>query len=447
MNQKEIEERREELFTRLGSKLTTAHSEWDRLATQLDKYQETVEEIEDRYPNLPEEKRQGFASSLDHIISSLTDTDSPATVLDTKDELKEAYENPLIRSIQESYLELYAELGVELTEDQESEVRGKLRAIAEQHPERTLQETNQLIDQIRELSDPVVQVLRNDIGDAPTEVTSPESLNKYLDTLEERHATLTSLSDQLSRYAWAPKELTAVHTWEPLLHSDKDIEISDLIKEINENVQSTPDIVPLKSTLRSELQNRLEEIRKQPRVVFKDIAKGVSNIAENMNLLAEVQALYDIMDFESENIEFTNTIENWQKEIPESLGQLQQSVQTTTHQVNNWRNTLSDRWHSKQSTLSTYSSILDETLPEKITEHIGEELPVEENIVRSYSVLTQAESWISDREEEILEHLSEDAQRLFYALSEQRMYDISEDELGALEELMDIVNIKVVMNE
>ncbi|SDM96001.1 hypothetical protein SAMN05192554_110125 [Haloarchaeobius iranensis] len=442
-----MEEKREELFTKLGSKLTTAHSDWDTISGQLEEYQNEIKSIDDRYSNLPDGKRQGFDLSLANIIEVVTDSTSPVGVLNTRSDLKTAFENPLISSVQENYIKFYEEVGIEVSDEDRNEIRGKIRASAESNPEGALREINDVLGKIDDLNQYVIEALVDDLSENPTNVTSPADINSQIDKLHSRQKELDSIAEEFSERSWIPEEVEMINTSISLLNSETELEFVEYFELIDEEVQTIPEIVPLENAIQGELLNRRDEVFKRPSIVFTDIKNGVTSISKENDSLSHIQSLSTMIDFREKDVEFMNTVEEWRGSPPDDLDQLQDSVQYAVNQLSIWKDVVDERWSTKQPILSTYQDLLQEDPPDKVQSCMQTELPAEENLPRLYSALIQAESWISENEDQILEHISEDAQDLFHSLSESNMYSISESELDALAELMDIVDIKVVMDE
>lgn len=447
LNREDIKDRREEIFTELGSNLTTAHSELNDLKKSLQEYHEILEEIEARYSNLPQDKQRGFASSLGNIADTAVEADSPREVLDTREDLEAAFENPLIRSVQQRYFSLYHDLGITIDDPLRRELEGKIQATAESAPEDALQKTEELLEKVDDLADPVNSAFKSYIEDDLRNVTDPNELLSAIENLNSRYQSLKSLSRTLNEYAWAPSELENIHTWEELVAQGTDIDCIELIENIEDHTISIPDIVPVQSVIANEIQERSRELRSQPASVFEDIESDLETISKYKKELAEIEALSQVIDFESGSEDFMDIVSKWERKPPHRLSALVESVESVARHVNAWRAEVNERWQEKQQIVSAYADIIETDPPEIVIEYIDTELPTSTDLAHSYDVIIKTESWITEHEDEILEYLSPEARELFHRLSENQPYDICEEELDPLAELLDFVDIRVVIDE
>ncbi|WP_440007692.1 hypothetical protein [Halomicrococcus sp. SG-WS-1] len=447
LNREEIKDRREEIFTELGSNLTTAHSELCQLNDSLGEYRETLNDIEVRYSNLPQDQQLGFASSLETIAEDAAEADSPREVLDTKEELEAAFENPLIRSVQNHYFTLYDELGIPISEEIRRELEGKIRATTETDPEETLENAQELLRKLDDLADPVDSAFTSFVEDNLRNITDPGKLISVLEEFKSRYQSLKTLSRTLSEYAWAPPQLDELHTWVELVTLGADIDCTDQADNIEGLAQSIPDIVPVETVIANELEERITDLQSGPTSVFDKIESNLKKISGYEEELAEVETLSEVLDFETGSEEFMETVVEWKRAPPDRLSVLVESVEVVVRGVHIWRAELSSEWQKKRRIVSAYADIIESEPPDSVAEYVDKELSSEVDLAHAYSVLVKANSWIAEQENKILEHLSPDAKELFLAISENQQYDISKEELDALAELMDIVDIKVVMDE
>lgn len=447
LNREEIKDHREEIFTELGSNLTKAHSELSQLKDALQEYRKTVDDIETRYSDLPQEQQWGFDSSLEQIAEVVARVDSPGEVLDTKKELEAAFEDPLIKSIQKQYFSLYDKLGIIIDENVRQELEGKIRATAEYDPEVTLETTEELLAKVDGLANPVDTVFKSFVEDNLRNVTDPGELITVIGELNSRYRSLKAISRTLSEYAWAPPQLDELYTWEELVAPGPEIDFIKRVDSIEGLTQSIPDIVPVKSVIANELEERVGDIKSQPTIVFEDVESDLQRISEHEEALAEVEGLSQVIDFESESEGFMETVAGWERSPPDRLSALVKAVEVVVREVSVWRAELSSEWQEKRRIISAYTDIIEPEPPERVVESVDSELPTEANLAHAFNVVVKANSWISEHEDDILEHLSPEAKELFHELSESQKYDISEEELDALAELMDVVDIKVIIDE
>ena len=447
LNREDIKDRREEIFTNLGSNLTTAHSELNDLKKSLQEYHEIVGDIETRYSDLPQDQRRGFASSLGNIADAATEAESPRKVLDTREELEAAFENPLIRSVQQQYFLLYDKLDIPIDESLRGELEGKIQATAESAPEDALQKIEELLQRVNDSAGPVNSAFKSYIEDEVRNITDPDELLSIIEDLNSRYQTLKSISRTLNEYAWAPPELEDLHTWEELIAQGTDIACLDLIDNIEDHTNSIPKIVPVDSVIANEIEERIPDLRTHPTGVFEEIESDLKTINEHKEELAEVEALSQVINFESESQDFMETVSEWGREPPDRLSTLVESVESVARDVSAWRAEVNTEWQEKQQIVSTYADIIGTDPPEIVAEYINSELPTNTDLAHSYDVIIKTESWIAEHEDEILEHLTPEARELFHRLSENQPYGISEEELEPLAELLDLVDIRVVIDE
>lgn len=447
LNREEIKELRDSLFTNLGTTLTTELSELTQLNNNLESYQETVDEIQTRYEELPEDQQRGFGTALQEIAEEVDDLDSPKQVLDTKERFEAAFENPLLNSVEEKYLDIYYEFGIKISDEAEQEIRGKIRATADSQPEQTLESIEAVLESISKLPAPVYSVVGNKISNKSRGTLPPDTLQSYIQTVSDRYNTLETESGRLSEYDWAPDELEDMHTWEGLIAPGPDVELGGLIDEIQDCLQSSPDIIPVEEVVLTELESRLEQLHSEPRTELQEVHDILASILEQRETISDIEELAEVVDFESLDAAFTSTVTNWQEEPPKRLKELRNTVEKVTQQVSIWEGELDSEWRQQKRLVKSYADIIGEKPPEKVINHLDESLPVEDSLANAYEILRSAESWVSSHEEEMVNELSKEAKELFHRLSGTGKYDISEDELDPLSELLGVVDIKVVMDE
>jgi uncharacterized phage infection (PIP) family protein YhgE len=447
MNREEIKDRREEIITELGSELTKSHSELSQLKDALEEYSETLDDIKDGYSNLPENQRRGFVSSLETITEKAVEAESPEEVLNTKEELERTFENPLLDSVQTQYISFYTKLGIVIEEDVKSGLERQIRSAAKRDPEETLEQIQKLLSEVEDLPEPVYETLQSSVEDELPNAPPPEELLNVVGELNSRYRSLETLSRTLSESAWAPSQLDQIYTWQELVNPGAKIDCIDQVNRIDELTESVPDIVPVKFVIKSDLEEREDDLRSHPFDVFNEIELLLEKINEYQDILTEVSDLSEVMDFESEAEEFTEIVLEWENEPPNNLSSLVKSVQRVSEEVNNWRDELDSEWREKGRIVSNYDEIIQIEPPEEILEYVGGELPIDSELAHSYNVVVKADTWISEHEDNVLEYLSPEAKELFHSLSENKKYDISKGELDALDELIDIVDVKVSIDE
>ncbi|MBX0288693.1 hypothetical protein EGH22_20390 [Halomicroarcula sp. F28] len=447
LNREEIKDIRNDLFTSLGTTLTTEHSKLTQLNDGLESYQKTIDNVQARYEELPEDQQRGFGTALQEIAEEVSDLESPHQVLNTKGRFEAAFENPLLNSVEQQYLGIYDELGIEIGDEAEQEIRGKIRATADSQPEQTLESIESVLESLSELPAPVYSVVQSKVSDNFRDTPAPDSIQSYIQTVRERYKILGTVSRQLSEHEWAPDELEDMHTWEELIAPGPDVELGGLIDEIQDCLQSSPDIIPVEDVVLTELESRLDQLHSEPRTELQEVHDILESILEERETISDIEELREVVDFESLDAGFTSIVTNWQADPPKQLKELHNTVKNSTQQVRTWERELDSQWTQRQRLVKSYADIIGDEPPERVENYLDEDLPVEDNLAKAYEILLSAESWVSSHEEEMVDELSEEAKELFHRLSRTGKYDISENELDPLSELLGVVDIKVVMDE
>lgn len=447
LNREEIKDRRNDLITSLSSTLTTEHSELTQLNNGLESYQKSVNDIQTRYEKLSEDQQRGFGTALQEIVEEVSGLDSPYQVLNTKERFEAAFENPLLNSVEQQYLRIYDDLGIEVSDEAEREIRGKIRATANSQPEQTLRSIELVIKSLSELPAPVYSVIQSEVSDNFRNIIDPDTLQAYIQTARERYNTLETVSQHLSEYEWAPDELENMHTWEELIAPGSDVELVGLIDGIQDCIQSIPDIIPVENVVLTDIESRLDQLYSEASTELQEVHDILESILAHRETVSDIEELAEVVDLESLDAAFASTVTNWQENPPEQLEELRNTIERVTQQVLIWQEELDSKWKQQRRLVKSYVDIIGEEPPEIVESHLDESLPVEDTLANAYEILRSAESWVSSHEDELIEELSGETKELFHRLSRTEKYDISEDELDPLSELLGVVDIKVVMDE
>ena len=448
MNKQELENRRTNLIEELDSDLTGGISELDELNDDLTELHDLVESLEERYEELPEDQKQGLSEAIQRVVREVREIDSPSRLLDYESDIKEAYENPIIESVQGDVIEFYEIIGVNLSESEKNGLLQKVDAASQPDLSETRTQTSVFPKRAEALSEPAKTALRGEIASRPSPISDPDEIESLLESIEGRSQSLQQIKDQFESVKWSTTELTEISEFTEFYDQNKDVEsLPGLTSDIQEKTDSIPEIVPIQTIIQAHLRNNIGEFKTDPSQVLGDINESLSTITSRSGVLEDIEQLMEIVDLEQNKIQFLSSLEDIRSNPPDDLHSLSESIESICFEFESWKDELAERWEAMRPVIRTYEQRLDLNPPDQVSEYSEQSLPLENQIATAYSTYIRADSWIDSKQDDVLQQASDEAQQLFHELSSKGELQLSKDDLDAIEEIIEIIDLKIVIDE
>jgi len=448
MNKRELERRRTDILEELDSDLTGAISELNKLNDDLSDLQDLVDSLEERYDELPENEQGGLSEALRRIVNEVQDVESPSGLLEYESDIEEAYKNPIIESVQRNILDFYKIIGIKFSEDEQEKLLQKVNAAAQPNLRHTQEITADLPERVESLPEPAIEALKQEIYTEPSPVSDPVQIESAVKSIEERYQTLQQINDQFDRVDWSPEKFTEITESVEFYYLNTNAELLlGFAPEIEESIEKVPTVVPVQVVIKNHMVENMEELKTDPERVLDEIRGSLSSITARSSEIDDISQLLDIVDIEQDEIQFLVEFDDITTDPPNDIGELAERISSVCMYFEDWKEKITTRWENLRPVIKTYETRLDLSPPEQVSEFSDQGLPLQNQVARAYSAYIRAESWIDAKQDDVLDQVSEEAQEIFYKLSSKGELELSKEDLDAVEELIEIIDIKIVIDE
>jgi len=448
MNKRELEKKRIDILEELDSNLTGAITELNSLNKDLEELHNLVESLEERYEELPEEEKQGLSEALQRTVSELNDVESPSRLLSFESEIQEAYENPIIESVQANVLDFYKIIEYEISENEKKELLQKINVEAQSDIREAQKATTDLPERAQGLPDPAKEAIKKEISSRPSTVSDPDLLDELIDAIEERHQTLQQISEQFDTVDWSSEEFAEITNFVEYYKVRKDVDpLLGFAQDVDDIISNIPPVVPIRAVITAHLEGNLDKFRRSPEQSVEEVNELLDRIVNRREKLEKIEELLDVVDPDQTEIEFLSTIKELESEPPENLIILSEVINEICNKFDKWADDVANRWETLQPVIRTYETKLGLSPPEPVSEFSNQKLPLSNQVATAYSAYLRAESWIDAKQDDVLDQVSEEAQEVFLELSSEGEVEVSEANLDLIKELIGIVDLKIVIDE
>ena len=418
---------------------------------EISEFQSFLEEAEARISKLEPNKRQAFYESVDDLRTKVENVDNVESLLDLKGEIEEAIKSPLKEAALDSFDDFINEVGADLDNDDESELRKSIQNSIQSDLEDMAETYQNLTEVVTDYPPRLKVLIANWIEEQPSIVTTNRAdLSDNIIELESRHSNLSTIQSDLDGVAWGPSEdLTENDRFYNELGYSIPVEsIQEDISAIGENVDELESsqlsvVDPVQNKLEEELATATAEDLSS---VFNSLDRKVDTLSFNFG---NVQGFADAVEsfgrnrgiFESEIDELLADTEHIKINSYSSVSAVTDEVNQLESEYKAFFETVSERLGAQREMVEDLNNEFEELDPPSVDDEIASEESLTRIVISSNPLIALEasvtyDSWLKDGFEAIEGTFETDtAMQIWEQLYEGESVELTEeneDEIIAL---------------
>lgn len=451
MPEEELPSDFDELYSQTYSQLSNVISELNEQQEQLSDFLAYLDEIQSDYEDFDGPEKRDFASAISSKLTNLDRDIDLRELLEYREEIEEAHASPIVHSAQRDIERIFTTTGaseaIESVNDTalqnaiQNTVKSKEENIAD-----IRQVTHQSKQTIEHLPQPALDHISESLTESPGYYTRPENLKQIIDETQRKHNDLIELNDKIETLDWLPEAIDDLHLQKEFYSVkpgsfDRFESKAESIAQRNEHLGSKTEL-PVTEVVRNELEEKSEELLNDPLSVLESTDEALESITNYADILREIKQIKS----SEEEADIIDLYESLVTDTPESLDDVLAELEDLKEKYRDWKDRKYEEALRKQSITKSYLNrfeINDELVQDIVDVQLSSETEGHElaNIIRNFEKL------IEEEELKEIKQLDERAEDIFRDLVTNGERSLSEEDISCLEEIINIVDIKVTIDE
>jgi hypothetical protein len=434
----------------LEDQFESAINQLQRDIRQYDEFADWLDKARRSWSNRTDAEQASFLEKIGEFEQYQNKKIPSDQVRQVKDELEEAYKQPLIEAIRSRIEQLLLEIELDLSENQVDRLVSRIVDNTGDDLDRIRKRFDEHLISAEALDETPKNFVRKEIKRDPSILSSPEDeLDELLESASGSKDMLRNLSQLLSMYSWVPDHQL------PLQESINNYPYRpDSIKDISSKLEYLDEIaedfstygIPLERIYRGQIDEILEGEISEIGSSLTNLTDEVANISQRQSLIESVEQISEFNKFKDEPTE--DLIREY-RQISQgdynNIKDLEIELADLSSTYDRWQRHIVEEWETTKSVVQTYCDQFEFDPPDNF-EGVDEfSTLLVERTEDALEFLLDLQDWISDRNSELEERLQTETIELLRELIEEGEVWLGDYNIEAIEDVHSSIPIKLTI--
>ncbi|MFD1599340.1 hypothetical protein [Halobellus rarus] len=434
----------------LKEELETTINRLEENIRQYNQFVEWLDKAGKDWSNRTEAEQTSFLERIEDYEQYQENEIPPDQIKEIRQELEEAYKEPLIEALRTRIDKFLSIIDLELSEVQLDRIVSRIVDNNKSTLDSARGQFDDHLISVDALDEIPRKYVRSEIQRDPSLLSSPgDELNDILNETTESYEQLKSLSGLLSEYTWIPEdELPLQHSVDnyPYLSDNTDV----IRKQLDKLDEVAAEFSSYDINLEEVYREQIGEILTQD---VSNISTRLSTVAEDTDELLQRQPLLESIEqiSKTDNLDDSTTnnlIETYSRTKGKEYNEVQDlklELSELSSTYERWQKHIIEEWETTASIVKTYCNQFEFDPPAEFNQIDEFSTALSKNPKEAVNILIRTREWISGRNSELETELETATIELLRELIEQGEVWLGDYDIEAVEGVQNSIPIKLTI--